>query len=254
MVANIAEQKTQPEHRGLMAKFAGKFDMEPGKMMTTLKATAFRLNNGEVTNEQMAALIIVADQYGLNPFTKEIYAFPHQGGIVPVVGVDGWSRIVNENKQYDGVEFDQDDEKCTCRIFRKDRSHATEVTEYLAECRKANSPAWGSHPKRMLRHKAFIQCARMAFSYTGIYDEDEAERIIDVTPAEPAAPERPEREAYPQSQFDFNLPAWTKLIEAGTNTAANIIDMIESKATLTDEQKQTLLDMEIIDGEINENA
>ncbi|MCL6229905.1 recombinase RecT [Bartonella bilalgolemii] len=29
----------------------------------------------------------------------------------------------------------------------------------------------------MLRHKAVIQCARYAFGFSGIYDEDEAERI-----------------------------------------------------------------------------
>ena len=31
----------------------------------------------------------------------------------------------------------------------------------------------------MLRHKAMIQAARLAFGFTGIYDEDEAERIKD---------------------------------------------------------------------------
>ncbi len=36
----------------------------------------------------------------------------------------------------------------------------------------------------MLRHKALIQCARVAFGFGGIYDLDEAERIIekDITP------------------------------------------------------------------------
>jgi hypothetical protein len=36
----------------------------------------------------------------------------------------------------------------------------------------------------MHRHKALIQCARIAFGFVGIYDQDEAERIIekDVTP------------------------------------------------------------------------
>ena len=29
----------------------------------------------------------------------------------------------------------------------------------------------------MLRHKALIQCARIAFGFSGIYDEDEAHRI-----------------------------------------------------------------------------
>ncbi|EKJ46221.1 phage recombination protein Bet, partial [Escherichia coli EC1869] len=40
---------------------------------------------------------------------------------------------------------------------------------------------WQSHPKRMLRHKAMIQCARLAFGFAGIYDKDEAERIVENT-------------------------------------------------------------------------
>jgi len=30
-----------------------------------------------------------------------------------------------------------------------------------------------------LRHKTMIQCARLAFGFAGIYDQDEAERIIE---------------------------------------------------------------------------
>lgn len=162
--------------QSLVAKMAQRFGVEPEKMMTTLKSTAFK---GDVTNEQMMALLIVADQYGLNPWTKEIYAFPDKGGIVPVVGVDGWSRIINQDPNFDGLEFDADDQSCTCIIYRKDRTHPTKVTEYLSECIRPNMPPWKSHPKRMLRHKALIQCARLAFGFVGIYDQDEAERIIE---------------------------------------------------------------------------
>ena len=54
----------------------------------------------------------------------------------------------------------------------------------MGECKRGTQP-WQSHPKRMLRHKAMIQCARLAFGFSGIYDEDEAQRIVerDVTPA-----------------------------------------------------------------------
>jgi hypothetical protein len=31
----------------------------------------------------------------------------------------------------------------------------------------------------MLRHKAMIQCARLAFGFVGIYEQDEAERIVE---------------------------------------------------------------------------
>ena len=165
---------TKPQ--ALMAKLADRFSVDPGQMVDTLKATAFR---GQISNEQTTALLIVADQYGLNPWTKEIYAFPDKGsGIVPVIGVDGWSRIINQHPEFDGISFRQDGESCTCLIYRKDRNHPTEVTEYLAECRR-NSPPWQSHPRRMLRHKALIQCARLAFGFVGVYDQDEAERIVE---------------------------------------------------------------------------
>jgi phage recombination protein Bet len=160
------------------AKLASLFNIpESSDLVAVLKATAFK---GQVSDAQMSALLIVANQYNLNPWTKEIYAFPDKNnGIVPVVGVDGWSRIINENPQFDGMDFEQDEESCTCIIYRKDRSHPIKVTEYLSECKRGAAP-WQSHPKRMLRHKAMIQCARLAFGYVGIYDQDEAERIVDV--------------------------------------------------------------------------
>lgn len=145
------------------------------ELIQTLKATVFK---GQVTEGQMAALLIVATQYGLSPWTKEIYAFPDKNnGIVPVVGVDGWSRIINGNPLFDGMDFKQDDESCTCIIYRKDRAHPVSVTEFMSECNRKQGP-WLSHPKRMLRHKAMIQCARLAFGFAGIYDQDEAERIV----------------------------------------------------------------------------
>lgn len=185
----------------LIAKLAGKYSVDPDKMLTTLKATAFK---GDVTTEQMMALCIVADQYNLNPWTKEIYAFPDkQNGIVPVVGVDGWSRLMNSNPNFDGMEYVESEEFVTgddhkpcpkwieCKVFRKDRSHPISARERFDECyrppfttregRKVNGP-WQSHTSRMLRHKAMIQAARQAFGFAGIYDPDEAERIIDVTP------------------------------------------------------------------------
>ena len=176
-MSNVATIKPN----SLSARMADRFGVDPNEMMATLKATAFK---GQVSDAQMQALLIVADQYGLNPWTKEIYAFPDKGGIVPVVGVDGWSRIINENSAFDGMDFQQDDESCTCIIYRKDRNHPIKVTEWMTEC-KRNTQPWQSHPKRMLRHKAMIQCARLAFGYTGIFDEDEAQRIVekDVTPA-----------------------------------------------------------------------
>ena len=52
----------------------------------------------------------------LNPFTKEIYAFPDSksGGIVPMVSIDGWCRIINEHPQLDGIGFEMHNNGESC--------------------------------------------------------------------------------------------------------------------------------------------
>lgn len=177
----IAEIK--PRSGSLIERFGDRYGLAAGRVLDTLKATCFRVDKDKppITNEQMTALMIVAEQYSLNPFTKELYAFPDNkgGGIVPVVSVDGWARIINEHPMLDGIEFElsPDGQACRCTIYRKDRSRPTVVVELLKECKRNTAP-WQSHPSRMLRHKALIQCARLAFGFAGIYDADEAHRII----------------------------------------------------------------------------
>jgi hypothetical protein len=104
---------------------------------------------------------------------------------VPVIPIDGWIKLVNRQKDYDGVELiDNLDEggnliSVTAKFYIKSRSHPLEITEYMDECQDKNKPAWLKWPKRMLRHKAYIQGARYAFGFSGIYDEDEARRIVE---------------------------------------------------------------------------
>ena len=226
------------------AKLGESFGMEGDghELLQILKSTAFK---GQVTDAQMAALMVVANQYQLNPFTRELFAFPDKNnGIVPVVGVDGWSRIINSHPQFDGIEFEQNDESCTCIIYRKDRNRPIKVTEWMAECRRSGMGPWQSHPRRMLRHKAMIQCARLAFGYGGIYDQDEAERIVEASPvkhmgsverAEPA-----ELPTYSAEQFAKNLPAWRSAIAAGKATADAVIAKASTKGTLTPEQEAAI--------------
>lgn len=234
----------------LTSKLAARLNMDgAGEELTDiLKATAFK---GPASDAQMTALMIVANQYGLNPWTKEIYAFPDKNnGIVPVVGVDGWSRIINEHPQFDGMEFETTADSCTCVMFRKDRSHAIRVTEYMDEC-KRNTQPWQSHPRRMLRHKTLIQCARLAFGYTGIYDQDEAERIVEGTEGIGGMPSGTVIDGrsgevikqippYPSDKFKTNLPKWAELIRSGEKTADQIIATVSSKAVLSDEQKSAI--------------
>lgn len=175
----IAKMTTVPR-KSLLVKMANKYDMDPEAFKQTIKKTLMPENT---SNEQMAAFLLVANQYDLNPVTKEIYAFPARGGgITPVVGIDGWINLAQRRSEFDGMEFTfKENDKgevvsCTCSLYRKDRARPVVITEYMEECRRGTDP-WKSHPRRMLRHKSAIQGIRYAFGFSGIVDEDDAQVI-----------------------------------------------------------------------------
>lgn len=153
-------------------------------------------HGAQATNAELAIVTGVCATYGLNPLIKECAAFVSGGKLSVVVMVDGWYKMVNRRPEFDGVEFDDkfDDKgnlaSITCRMFIKGRERPVCVTEYMSECKDPKSSVWTKWPARMLRHKAYIQCARMAFGITEIIDDDEASRIAansprekDITPA-----------------------------------------------------------------------
>jgi phage recombination protein Bet len=170
----MEHQMNVPAKPSLVAVLAAKHNMDPAAFYRTIQKTIMPANASE---EQTAALLMVAQQYDLNPLLKQIYAFPSKGGgITPIISVDGWCELINRQPAFDGMEFEDafdDDGKIyaiTCRMFRKDRSRPTTVTEYLAECQRATDP-WRTSPSRMLRHRAMIQAARLTFGLSGAFDE-----------------------------------------------------------------------------------
>ena len=151
------------------------YGMEAADFYQTVVDTCFP---GKPTKSQWTAFAMLAHSYGLNPIKKQIFAFPAKGGgIQPIVGVDGWLKIINEQPTFDGMEFEYHEadgklEAITCIIHHKDRRFPTRVTEFMSECAQ-NSPPWQKSPRRQLRHKAIIQCGRVAYSLSGIMDEEE---------------------------------------------------------------------------------
>lgn len=52
----------------LMGQLAARFGVEPNKLAKALKQTCFRQTDGEISSEELLALAVVANEYGLNPF------------------------------------------------------------------------------------------------------------------------------------------------------------------------------------------
>lgn len=229
-MSNENTQVAAPQDRkSVLLDMANRFGMEPAAFEATLRATVMPANQ-QVSREQFAAFLLVAKEYNLNPLTKEIYAFPGKGGsIQPIVSIDGWMSMINAHPQFDGMEFQDQIEDgkliaITCRMFRKDRRHPVEVTEYMIECRR-DTDTWKRWPARMLRHKAAIQASRYAFGFSGIIDEDEAKRMIDVTPQQTAKP------------VDENKPSSRPSRLHSIIQTAGAGEVIEGKAEPVDDQQ-----------------
>ena len=199
MAMEVATAAPRVAHRAfLVQRFADKYGIEPNRMLETLKQTCFRTEKG-ISNEQMAALLLVCEANDLNPFVRMVHALlDKQGNVVPYIGLDGWISLVNRRTEYDGVEFDMSDDgtECSCTMWRKDQSHATRITEYLAEVKRGSTP-WATAPRRMLRHRAYVQCARLAFGFPGLHDEFDAQQIASGEPDEPVPTTPPRKPRAP---------------------------------------------------------
>jgi RecT family len=187
--------QTPTESTSLIVAMAAKYSMDPVKFQQVLKATVLP---PKASVEEFAAFVMTAHHYNLNPLLREIYAYPKPGGgLQVIVSVDGWANLINSHPMCDGFDFeDHLDDKgelvsVTCRMYRKDRSHPVTATEYMVECYQPNSSVWQKWKRRMLRHKSLIQCARYTYGFSGIVDQDEAERYIPAARSEVAPPPAP---------------------------------------------------------------
>lgn len=168
--------------QNLVVALAGKAGLDPASYISTICRTVIK---GTVSAEQVMAFLTVAQEYGLNPILRQIYAFPSEGGIVPMVAVDGWIKKMEDHPARDGETFtfgtDDYGDYCEGTFYRKDRGHATVIREYLHECTRNTGP-WNGMPRRMLRNRVICQGGRIAYNLMpGVMETDEAEAYLETT-------------------------------------------------------------------------
>lgn len=256
-MTDTAIKTAEPAKRSVLIAMADRYGMEPQAFEATVRATC---GMAGATREEFAAFMLVANEYRLNPATREIFAFPKKGGgIQPIVSIDGWLNLANSHPEFDGLEvtFEHDAGgklvSATATIHRKDRRHPVVVTEYLAECARATDPWKMAH--RMLRHKATIQAIRYAFGFSGIMEPDEAEGIVEravPTPEPRAVQSLP---VLSESEFASQLPSWRTAIQTGRQTAGSVVAMARTRWAITDGQADAIRGLAVKvapDGEIIE--
>ena len=124
----------------------------------------------EATQETCLRLIT---EYNLNPRADEIDLVQFEAGHWQVfITINGWAKLINAHPAFCGIEFSEASELeegvplwMGCTIYRTDRIKPIEIREYFTEM-KTEHIAWQQMPRRMLRHRAMQQCARLAFGIT----------------------------------------------------------------------------------------
>lgn len=140
-----------------------------------------------------------------------------------------------------------------CRVTVKRRLATGEIVEFVgkelwienyavkggAEKSVAPNAMWTKRPYGQIAKCAEAQALRKAFPEVGAQptaDEMEGKEAEHVIESEQVRRIERTPPAYPQADFDANLPKWRAAIEAGKRTADDLIAMIQTKGALSAEQ------------------
>ena len=231
-----AVAKTVPSPSNALAIMAQRIAVPATELQQTLMQTAFK----GATTAEFLMLVAVANKYDLDPFVREIYAFPKKGGgIVPLVPIDGWLKIIKRNSDYAGMDVAWSDDmvrpspqarECPSWVevtihHKSTPDHPTVHREWIDEMYRETGP-WQSTTKRMLEWKGIIQAGRVAFGLSGIFDQDEAQRIsqgeiIEGIGVEIAAP----------PPLPIGEEAWAAMVENAAGFGYTVDDMLATAAT-----------------------
>jgi hypothetical protein len=208
----------------------------------------------------IALIVSMCESYGLNPLLGMLYIKRDNAGcIYPALTVDGWYKLVNDQEDCNGYEFIESEsvfelpkqfhdsessycfESIGCKIYRKGREHTPVVYEYIQECFNPNNQAWFTHSKRLLRHKSFSQAARIVYNFSGLYEPDEAERIIAEKNVELNGLTGEKKDVSEIPDFDVITPGKSEVnisdMENKNLTSEPELKEVPAKATKSEEEK-----------------
>lgn len=262
-VARAAEAATQSElDRLLQQPFTPRDLLEDQnfdkiwRMATALSESALSLPKELKGNiGDCMAIVTQAMIWNLNPFAVAQKAHVINGRL----GYE--AQLVNAVVMQSGAirgsfsyEYRGEGNNLECRVGAVLRGES-EVRwgEWLSSAmvQTKNSPLWKVNPRQQMGYLQVKNWAR-AFApgaILGIYSDDELDDFrgsFDGHVTESiahAAAKAPTLPPYAADAFAKNLPAWTKLVADGKKTAGDLLAMLGTKATFSEEQKAQILSL-----------
>jgi len=194
------------------------------------------------------ANVLVACQMGAELGLKPLQSLQNIAVIngKPVVWGDAMIAIVRSRSDCEYIKetLDETTMTATCTIRRRGQP---EESRSFSESDAKTAGLWGKntwekYPKRMLQMRARAFALRDVFGDAlkgfQIAEEVQDYDMQNITPIKKTETKQAqEPSTYPEESFSDNFPKWEKAIELGKKTADDIINMVSTKAQLTDEQK-----------------
>ena len=200
--------------------------------------------------------MMMGSELGLNPI-QSLQNIAVINGKPSIYG-DAMLALVQNHPAFGGIQesFDEATQMATCVVWRKNGEKHTS-TFSQADAKTAGlwgkSGPWTQYPKRMMtfRARGFALRDQFADALAGLISREEAEDMPErdmgnAQRHEKPKESRPELEYYPDERFAEKFSQWQSIVESGKKSAGDIIAMLESKATLSDSQREQILALETV--------
>jgi hypothetical protein len=201
---------------------------------------------------------LIAMQWGAELGLKPLQALQNLAVINgrPALWGDAVIALVRSSPLCEFVIETDDGHAATCRVKRRgepEQSRSFSVDDAKQAGLLGKQGPWAQYPKRMRQMRA------RAFALRDVFPDvlrglPVAEEIMDA-PAEkhmgaadvvqPAVQGKPALPDYSAADFTKNLPAWSKVVEGGKKTGAELLAMLSTKATFNEQQKAAILSLKV---------
>lgn len=198
---------------------------------------------------------LIAMQWGAELGLKPLQSLQNLAVINgrPALWGDAVIALVRSSPVCEYVIETQTETMATCKVKRRGEPEQ-ERTFSMADAHsaglKGKQGPWSQYPKRMMQMRA------RAFALRDVFPDvlrglAVAEELIDTPTEKPMGMveevrQEPARQAlpdYPAADFEKNLPAWAKVVESGKRSASDLLAMLSTKATFSEEQKAQILSL-----------